>query len=132
MQLQKFPMDMQQCPLHLISFGYTENEVLYKWRFGAERAVDVNAGMTLSQFDLTDMPAWNGTTVFREALHSMLSVNFHLKRHMGFFLLQVYVPCTLLVVVSWVSFWIHREATSDRIALGKCQPATPISTPYNH
>ncbi|CAI9744450.1 gamma-aminobutyric acid receptor alpha-like [Octopus vulgaris] len=118
MQLQKFPMDMQQCPLHLISFGYTENEVLYKWRFGAERAVDVNAGMTLSQFDLTDMPAWNGTTVFREALHSMLSVNFHLKRHMGFFLLQVYVPCTLLVVVSWVSFWIHREATSDRIALG--------------
>lgn len=118
MQLHKFPMDVQQCPLHLSSFAYTARDVLYYWTFGPEKAVDVDAGMTLSQFDLIDMPAWNGSTNFRGALHSMLSVHFHLKRHMGFFLLQVYVPCCLLVVLSWVSFWIHREATSDRIALG--------------
>lgn len=31
---------------------------------------------------------------------------------------QVYVPCILIVVLSWVSFWIHREATSDRVGLG--------------
>jgi hypothetical protein len=31
---------------------------------------------------------------------------------------QVYVPCVLIVVLSWVSFWIHREATSDRVGLG--------------
>lgn len=33
-------------------------------------------------------------------------------------LFQVYVPCILIVVLSWVSFWIHREATSDRVGLG--------------
>jgi len=33
---------------------------------------------------------------------------------------QVYVPCVLIVVLSWVSFWIHREATSDRVGLGTC------------
>ena len=32
--------------------------------------------------------------------------------------LQVYGPCVLLVVISWVSFWLNREATSDRISLG--------------
>ncbi len=31
---------------------------------------------------------------------------------------QVYGPCILLVVISWVSFWLNREATSDRISLG--------------
>lgn len=31
---------------------------------------------------------------------------------------QVYVPCILIVVLSWVGFWIHREATSDRVGLG--------------
>ena len=31
---------------------------------------------------------------------------------------QVYGPCVLLVVISWVSFWLNREATSDRISLG--------------
>ena len=36
-----------------------------------------------------------------------------------FLLFQVYGPCVLLVVISWVSFWLNREATSDRISLGK-------------
>lgn len=30
---------------------------------------------------------------------------------------KVYVPCILIVILSWVSFWIHREATSDRVGL---------------
>ena len=33
-------------------------------------------------------------------------------------MVQVYGPCVLLVVISWVSFWLNREATSDRISLG--------------
>ena len=37
---------------------------------------------------------------------------------MGNFMIQVYGPCVLLVVLSWVSFWLNREATSDRISLG--------------
>lgn len=49
----------------------------------------------------------------------MLRVNFNLHRHMGYFLIQVYVPCGLLVVLSWVSFWINREATADRVGLGE-------------
>lgn len=49
----------------------------------------------------------------------MLLVYFHLQRHMGNFLIQVYGPCVLLVVLSWVSFWLNREATADRVSLGK-------------
>lgn len=49
---------------------------------------------------------------------STLTVNFVLQRHMGYFLIQMYVPCTLIVSLSWVSFWINREATADRVGLG--------------
>ena len=65
------------------------------------------------------------------AQHSILSVHFFLRRHMGYFLINVYVPCCLLVVLSWVSFWINREATSDRIALGEyltLSPPTKLSS----
>ena len=51
-------------------------------------------------------------------IHSSLQVQFKLQRHMGNFVIQVYGPCVLLVVISWVSFWLNREATSDRISLG--------------
>lgn len=49
---------------------------------------------------------------------SILRVDFVLKRHMGYYLLQVYVPSSLLVMLSWVSFFIHREATADRVNIG--------------
>lgn len=43
--------------------------------------------------------------------------NYNIDVNGGRFV-QVYVPCILIVVLSWVSFWIHREATSDRVGLG--------------
>ena len=63
---------------------------------------------------------------FFSAIHSTLYVNFKLKRHTGYFLINVYIPCSLLVVISWVAFWINREATGDRIALGKIKLSRTI------
>ena len=51
--------------------------------------------------------------------HSVLYAQFVLRRHTGYFLINFYMPCSLLVVISWVGFWINREATADRITLGK-------------
>nr|XP_032512225.1 gamma-aminobutyric acid receptor alpha-like isoform X2 [Danaus plexippus plexippus] len=60
----------------------------------------------------------SGRILHQASDFSVLQVSFNLKRHTGYFLIQVYVPCILIVVLSWVSFWIHREATSDRVGLG--------------
>ena len=66
-------------------------------------------------------------------IHSTLVVGFLLQRHMGNFVIQVYGPCVLLVVISWVSFWLNREATSDRISLGMSQwNFNGVYTPANH
>ena len=56
---------------------------------------------------------------FAPGTYSTLHVDFQLKRHMGYFLINTYVPCTLIVIISWVNFWINREATADRVSLGK-------------
>lgn len=48
----------------------------------------------------------------------MVQVNFNFIRHTGYFLIQIYFPCGLIVVISWVSFWINRENTADRVGLG--------------
>jgi gamma-aminobutyric acid receptor subunit alpha len=37
---------------------------------------------------------------------------------MGYYILQVYVPGIMLVILSWVSFFINREATADRTCIG--------------
>ncbi|MGH0155874.1 UNVERIFIED_CONTAM: hypothetical protein FKN15_049434 [Acipenser sinensis] len=37
---------------------------------------------------------------------------------MGYFTIQTYIPCTLIVVLSWVSFWINKDAVPARTSLG--------------
>ncbi|XP_024874547.1 gamma-aminobutyric acid receptor alpha-like isoform X1 [Temnothorax curvispinosus] len=116
MELRNFPMDRQSCPLIMGSYAYTSGQLVYEWQEG--RSVNFEPGMTLSQFDLMGSPYRNLTFIRREGEFSILQVSFNLQRHTGYFLIQVYVPCVLIVVLSWVSFWIHREATSDRVGLG--------------
>ncbi|XP_022235360.1 gamma-aminobutyric acid receptor alpha-like, partial [Limulus polyphemus] len=116
MELQRFPMDHQSCPLIFGSYSYTSNEIIYRW--DKDDAVSLIEGLVLSQFDLKDYPYRNTTVAFKPGVYSVLQVNFNLSRHMGYFLIQVYVPCILIVVLSWVSFWINREATADRVGLG--------------
>ena len=62
------------------------------------------------------------TFLFSVGTYSVLQVVIALQRHTGYFLIQIYLPCTLLVVLSWVGFWLNREATSDRVGLGKHNP----------
>lgn len=118
MNLENFPMDTQRCPLQFGSFGYTKRDVIYKWN--SARQVAIAEDMKLSQFDLVANPTANYSAppTVAHADYSMLLVYFHLQRHMGNFLIQVYGPCVLLVVLSWVSFWLNREATADRVSLG--------------
>lgn len=141
MELRNFPMDRQSCPLILGSCkyfsnvlfstlscpylrfqylthqdAYTSKSLIYEWQ--SSDSVSFVPGMTLSQFDLISMPQRNFTYTRREGEFSVVQVSFNLQRHTGYFLIQVYVPCILIVVLSWVSFWIHREATSDRVGLG--------------
>lgn len=43
---------------------------------------------------------------------------------------QTYLPSILIVMLSWVSFWINHEATSARVALGKVLPVRVVPLSY--
>ena len=48
---------------------------------------------------------------------SSVTGKFVFQRKTTYFLLQVYLPCILIVMVSWASFWIHEEAVPARAAI---------------
>ena len=41
--------------------------------------------------------------------YSRLACEIQFVRSMGYYLIQIYIPSSLIVVISWVSFWLNRQ-----------------------
>ena len=50
--------------------------------------------------------------------YSRLACDIQFVRSMGYYLIQIYIPSSLIVVISWVSFWLNRGAAPARVSLG--------------
>ncbi|XP_022240603.1 glutamate-gated chloride channel-like [Limulus polyphemus] len=50
--------------------------------------------------------------------YSGLIATFSLRREFSYYMIEVYVPIMLLVIVSWISFWLDVHAVPARVALG--------------
>ncbi|XP_061901270.1 gamma-aminobutyric acid receptor subunit alpha-6-like isoform X1 [Entelurus aequoreus] len=119
MKLVDFPMDGHACPLKFGSYAYPITEMIYTWTKGSEHSVEVPPeSSSLVQYDLI------GQTVSSETIKSItgeyvvMTVYFHLKRKMGYFMIQTYIPCIMTVILSQVSFWINKESVPARTVFG--------------
>eukprot|EP00057_Strongylocentrotus_purpuratus_P011247 XP_011665721.1 PREDICTED: gamma-aminobutyric acid receptor subunit beta-2-like isoform X2 [Strongylocentrotus purpuratus] len=142
MDLVHYPMDEQNCSLEIESYGYTTADVNFVWQYGDDSLEGVN-NIEMAQFTLSDykliVKMQNFSTEANSSSHvtetgeysesdrsphtrrssyPRLALTFRIKRNVGFFFLQTYLPSILLVMLSWVSFWINHEATSARVSLG--------------
>ncbi|CAH1777615.1 unnamed protein product, partial [Owenia fusiformis] len=118
MHLQKYPVDTQICKLKFGSYGYTNQDMIYTWK---SNTVEKSEAIDMAQFVLDDIDTFsneNERTNFGLGNSSVLEVHFKLKRSFGYYLLQIYLPCYFIVMISWISFWINREATPARVTLG--------------
>ena len=50
--------------------------------------------------------------------YSCIYAEFLLNRQFNYYLGQTYIPTVLIVILSWVSFWIDETAVPARITLG--------------
>ncbi|XP_048459690.1 glycine receptor subunit alphaZ1 [Rhincodon typus] len=116
MDLKNFPMDVQTCIMQLESFGYTMNDLIFQWD---EKAVQVAEGLTLPQFILQEEKDLRDCTKhYNTGKFTCIEARFHLERQMGYYLIQMYIPSLLIVILSWVSFWINMDAAPARVGLG--------------
>uniref|UniRef100_A0A8B9JIV0 Glycine receptor, alpha 1 n=1 Tax=Astyanax mexicanus TaxID=7994 RepID=A0A8B9JIV0_ASTMX len=117
MDLKNFPMDVQTCIMQLESFGYTMNDLIFEW--DEKGAVQVADGLTLPQFILKEEKDLRYCTKhYNTGKFTCIEARFHLERQMGYYLIQMYIPSLLIVILSWVSFWINMDAAPARVGLG--------------
>ncbi|XP_048851382.1 gamma-aminobutyric acid receptor subunit beta-2 isoform X2 [Brienomyrus brachyistius] len=117
MDLRRYPLDEQNCTLEIESYGYTTDDIEFYWR-GGDHAVTGVERIELPQFSIVDYKLISKNVVFSTGSYPRLSLSFKLKRNIGYFILQTYMPSILITILSWVSFWINYDASAARVALG--------------
>ncbi|KAG5276551.1 hypothetical protein AALO_G00106980 [Alosa alosa] len=118
MDFSRFPLDSQTCTLELESYAYTDEDLMLYWKSGND-SLSTDDKISLSQFLIQQFHTTSRLAFYSSTgWYNRLYINFTLRRHIFFFLLQTYFPATLMVMLSWVSFWIDRRAVPARVSLG--------------
>uniref|UniRef100_A0A6G1SH18 Gamma-aminobutyric acid receptor subunit beta n=1 Tax=Aceria tosichella TaxID=561515 RepID=A0A6G1SH18_9ACAR len=117
MDLQYFPMDRQKCRIEIESYGYNKRDIDYRWE-QVDQPVTFQAKIELPQFKIHGFKLGRQVHNLTTGDFIQLYCDLHFVRSMGYYVFQIYIPASLIVMISWVSFWLHRNATPARVALG--------------
>ncbi|CAJ0933590.1 unnamed protein product, partial [Mesorhabditis belari] len=124
LELQNYPMDVQTCGIQILSYAYIAKQVNVSW-FDTS-PIRFNPSIGLPEFNITAVtPSYcNGTyryavmsNRYKVDVFSCLLGDIHLARSIGYNLVQSFIPTGLIVMISWVSFWIDRRAVPARVTL---------------
>lgn len=116
MTLELFPLDTQICFLRVASYGFTTDDVIYQWKLPDPVQFVPNlflpGGFELSKYidDRCDITTATGR-------YSCLTVDMTFKRQLSYYILTIYIPTLMIVMVSWMSFWLDHKSAPARVAL---------------
>lgn len=115
MDLVKFPLDVQRCQLTLESFRHTMEEMDFRWK--EDEPITI-FNKELAEFDVTTVKVDYKNSSYVSGNYKNLIVTFTFRRRMGFYIIQFYIPCIVMVSLSWISFWMDRYYIGERLSLG--------------
>ncbi|XP_074596834.1 glutamate-gated chloride channel-like isoform X2 [Brevipalpus obovatus] len=119
MQLHFFPLDIQTCTINMTSYGYTDKDIHFGWKKGQpNKVVQLPPKLYLPRFSLIKYSTARCDVKTNTGTYSCIVLSFVFKREFSYYLFLIYVPCSMLVIVSWVSFWIDPNSSAARVLLG--------------
>ncbi|XP_077867627.1 glycine receptor subunit alpha-2-like [Saccoglossus kowalevskii] len=116
MNLRKYPMDVQICHLTMESFGFRTHDVQLKW--AKDNPIELNNEILIAEFATPQFKEVSFNATYVTGVFSSLRVYFILNRIYDYHIIQSYIPTFLMVIISWISFWLNPESVPARVTLG--------------
>lgn len=116
MDLKYYPLDKQNCTIEMASYGYLDEDLKFIWK--EVDPVQIAKPLNLPRFTLETYDTAYCTSRTTTGAYSCLRIDLIFKREFSYYLIQIYIPCCMLVIVSWVSFWLDPNAIPARVSLG--------------
>ncbi|TRY70306.1 hypothetical protein TCAL_06643 [Tigriopus californicus] len=118
MHFENYPHDEQICRLSMESLSHTTDDLIFVWLPEDKTPLAVDQGIELPQLELVSNFTGDCTSVYSTGNFTCLEVIFKFRRRLGYYLFHTYIPTCLIVMMSWISFWIKPEAVPARVTLG--------------
>lgn len=99
-----------------LAVSHTVQDLVFIWNM--TDPLVVNSEIELPQLDIAKNYTTDCTIEYSTGNFTCLAVVFNLRRRLGYHLFHTYIPSALIVVMSWISFWIKPEAIPARVTLG--------------
>nr|XP_034303129.1 glycine receptor subunit alpha-3 [Crassostrea gigas]XP_034303130.1 glycine receptor subunit alpha-3 [Crassostrea gigas] len=116
MKLQNYPLDRQLCPMKIESYSYSKENVDFRWTDNSPVKVPK---LSLPQFKMPEtVVTTTCQTQYEVGDFACLLVELKFERNTGYYISQIFIPSILIVMLSWVSFWVDIDATPARVSLG--------------
>jgi gamma-aminobutyric acid receptor subunit beta len=133
LHLQSFPFDKQMFRLHLVAVRYSPAEVKFvpdqKWiDAGLKQAGGISPSITLPDWTINK---WDIKTLNYSLVpgieYSGYIFEFTASRNVQHYILKVILPLILIVMMSWIVFWIDPRETSSQISVAITSMLTLIA-----
>uniref|UniRef100_A0A1I8A3W3 Neur_chan_LBD domain-containing protein n=1 Tax=Steinernema glaseri TaxID=37863 RepID=A0A1I8A3W3_9BILA len=115
MNLAKWPLDDQTCYLRILSYAYDVDQLHIAW--SENEPITRNPNIAMSDMHIVDLRPGLCDGNYSTGIWSCVTAEFYVKREITHHVMQSYVPTTLIVVISWFSFWLDVEAVPARVSL---------------
>lgn len=125
LELNDFPFDSQRLTITMASVGFAAKSV--KLRASADSGISdyfsiPDWSTTGWRFDVVDLPFDDGTYRIQG-----MEFSLDVERDRSFFLFKVILPLILIVVMSWLVFWIDPSLVSSQISVSVTAMLTMIA-----
>ncbi len=115
------------CSLVVQSSAHSNRELTYVWYYGDRSRLDFVLGLDYQDRMTPDIVLvgyrFRNATSLKDVATKMIFdqviVDVFLERPIGYFLWEVYMPATFIVVISFSSFWLDRSATPARLEISQ-------------
>lgn len=77
----------------------------------------MNRGIRMPDMHLKHIKFYTKRDKYATGIWSSAVAEFHVDREITHHIIQSYIPTSLIVIISWFSFWLDVEAVPGRVSL---------------
>ncbi|XP_003742927.1 glutamate-gated chloride channel [Galendromus occidentalis] len=113
--LAQFPFDSPVCELIAASYAHTTEDLVFWWN--ETDPVQINIKQISNDIYLDKVTTRSCTSTTATGEYTCIKAQFFLKRSLGIYVVKVYAPCVILVLITYAGFFVRHTVTAVRTLL---------------